>query len=283
MPLHVLAGPGCDSLKESYLEDELEDDDVVISVGKIFKAITATRTGSQLGESSRRCGMALYLRTTAIRQAREKQLSGFVLTSNGNRADLDRLVAEAGADGVTIIKLTEAQACARVAAARARLARGRLACEEGVKRRWFARYQPSPTDRRGRPMTDEIRCPVSCEEDRTRSGPGRIVGRILKYGERATDRPELFERGAADLAQRMASMSEYASTHGTRPSCAFCRRRSETSCASTKSSRIPSRAGTRRRKIRSGAVARLSVECRFRRRVQGRSSSGVRRISVGER
>ena len=45
-------------------------------------------------------------------------------------------------------------------------------------------------------MTDEIRCSVSCEEDRTRSGPGRIVGRILTYGERATDRAELFEKGA---------------------------------------------------------------------------------------
>ena len=45
-------------------------------------------------------------------------------------------------------------------------------------------------------MSDEIRCKVSCEEDRTRSGPGRLVGRILTYGERATDRAELFERGA---------------------------------------------------------------------------------------
>ena len=45
-------------------------------------------------------------------------------------------------------------------------------------------------------MNNEIRCAVSCEEDRTRSGPGRIVGRILTYGERATDRAELFERGA---------------------------------------------------------------------------------------
>ena len=45
-------------------------------------------------------------------------------------------------------------------------------------------------------MNNEIRCKVSCEEDRTRSGPGRIVGRILTYGERATDRAELFERGA---------------------------------------------------------------------------------------
>ena len=45
-------------------------------------------------------------------------------------------------------------------------------------------------------MSDEIRCKVSCEEDRTRSGPGRLVGRILTYGERASDRAELFERGA---------------------------------------------------------------------------------------
>ena len=48
-------------------------------------------------------------------------------------------------------------------------------------------------------MSDEIRCSVACEEDRTRSGPGRIVGRILRYGERALDRPELFEAGAFDL------------------------------------------------------------------------------------
>ena len=45
-------------------------------------------------------------------------------------------------------------------------------------------------------MSDEIRCSIECREDETRRGPGRLVGRILTYGERATDRPELFERGA---------------------------------------------------------------------------------------
>ena len=45
-------------------------------------------------------------------------------------------------------------------------------------------------------MKDEIRCAIECREDETRSGPGRIVGRILTYGERAIDRPELFEPGA---------------------------------------------------------------------------------------
>ena len=45
-------------------------------------------------------------------------------------------------------------------------------------------------------MNNEIRCSIECREDATRTGPGRIVGRILTYGERASDRAELFERGA---------------------------------------------------------------------------------------
>ena len=43
MPLRVVAGPGCDAVgKDEYLEDELEPGDVVISVGKIFKALTGS-------------------------------------------------------------------------------------------------------------------------------------------------------------------------------------------------------------------------------------------------
>ena len=45
-------------------------------------------------------------------------------------------------------------------------------------------------------MNDEIRCAVELRSDETRSGPGRLVGRILRYGERAKDRPELFEPGS---------------------------------------------------------------------------------------
>ena len=45
-------------------------------------------------------------------------------------------------------------------------------------------------------MKDEIRCAVEFREDETRRGPGRLVGRILTYGQRAKDRPELFEPGA---------------------------------------------------------------------------------------
>ena len=48
-------------------------------------------------------------------------------------------------------------------------------------------------------MRDEIRCSVEFREDDTRQGPGRLVGRILTYGEKALDRAELFEAGAFDL------------------------------------------------------------------------------------
>ena len=146
MPLRVLAGPGCDAVgKDQYLEDEgLEGDDVVISVGKIFKAITGS-VGIP-SEKPAALRLALKLRAAAIRVAREKELSGWILTSNGSRAHLDRLAADAGADRITVLKITESQACARVGQLVTGAAR-RSACEEGIRNRWFARFQPKASDR----------------------------------------------------------------------------------------------------------------------------------------
>ena len=45
-------------------------------------------------------------------------------------------------------------------------------------------------------MSEEIRCAVEVREDDTRQSPGRLVGTLLRYEERAGDRPELFENGA---------------------------------------------------------------------------------------
>ena len=39
---------------------------------------------------------------------------------------------------------------------------------------------------------DEIRCSIEYRADDTRESPGRIVGTLLVYGERAGDRPEVF-------------------------------------------------------------------------------------------
>ena len=145
MALTLLAGPGCDSVgKNAYIEDKLGPDDVVISVGRIFKALTLADQIPSSNTAALR--MALYLQTTAIRNARERQLSGFILTGNGNRQRLDKLMAEAGVSRVTVLKMTPAQACAavrRVVSGDERIA----ACDEGIKRRWFGSYQPGPNDR----------------------------------------------------------------------------------------------------------------------------------------
>ena len=42
----------------------------------------------------------------------------------------------------------------------------------------------------------EIRCKIEVRQDETVAGPGRISGTLLQYGERASDRPEVFEPGA---------------------------------------------------------------------------------------
>ena len=49
-------------------------------------------------------------------------------------------------------------------------------------------------------MKDEIRCSIEVREDEARLGPGRLVGTIMRYGERAADRPELFRGWLSDVA-----------------------------------------------------------------------------------
>ena len=43
---------------------------------------------------------------------------------------------------------------------------------------------------------DEIRCAIEIREDTTRQSPGRLVGVVINYNEKASDRPEIFEDGA---------------------------------------------------------------------------------------
>ncbi len=45
-------------------------------------------------------------------------------------------------------------------------------------------------------MADEIRCQIEFRADDARQGPGRIVGTLIRYGERARDRAEMFCDGA---------------------------------------------------------------------------------------
>ena len=45
-------------------------------------------------------------------------------------------------------------------------------------------------------MADELLCEVRFTEDETKATPGRLVGTLLTYETRASDRRELFKRGA---------------------------------------------------------------------------------------
>ena len=141
MALDVLAGPGCDATKLPYVASVREPGDVVISAGSLYAALGGVGVPSSNTATLR---LALYLRSTAIKQARSRELNGFVLTSNGNRADLARLQAETGG-AVRILKMTEAQACARIAQIVPAGDR-RAACDEGITRRWFGRYRPAAGD-----------------------------------------------------------------------------------------------------------------------------------------
>ena len=42
----------------------------------------------------------------------------------------------------------------------------------------------------------ELRCAIELRADDSRQSPGRIVGELLTYGQRASDRPEIFADGA---------------------------------------------------------------------------------------
>ena len=203
MPLVIVAGPGCDALKDEYVEAELEEGAVVISAGRMFQALTGDASVPSSNPGALRA--ALAARVSAINVAREQNLNGFVLTSNGSRADLDKLRQLAGAEEVRVLAYTEAQACAKI---RALVPAGerREACEQGVRNRWFGRYVAAPTDRAIRPRGTKERevemrevetvGPSVEVEIREADGGERLEGVVIQEGRAASVRPEVFAPGA---------------------------------------------------------------------------------------
>ena len=200
----IVAGPGCDALKDDYVERERQPGDLVISVGRLFESLTGDASVPSSNPAALRA--ALALRTTAIRLAREKRIDAYVLTSNGNRADLDKLRELTGADEIRVLAYTEAQACARI---RALVPAGerREACELGIRSRWFARYEAAPTDRAIRPGAPEERevemrevetgaRSIAAVEIRETDEGERLTGVLLQEGRAASVRPEVFAPGA---------------------------------------------------------------------------------------
>ena len=141
MALNVLVSPGCSAVSEDYTDRALGPEDVLIDAGLMFKALT----GSSAIPSTRPAALALALglRTTAIRFAKEKHLNGLVRTGNGDRAAIKRLQAEAGGS-VKVLNLDRDEACRRVRSIVSNEDR-RAACEEGLDR-FYKRYVPDPED-----------------------------------------------------------------------------------------------------------------------------------------
>ena len=56
--------------------------------------------------------------------------------------------------------------------------------------------------------TRELRCAIELRADDARQSPGRIVGTLLTYGQRASDRPEVFTDGALRWEERGIILNE---------------------------------------------------------------------------
>ena len=127
-------------------------------------------------------------------------------------------------------------------------------------------------------MNTELRCKVELREDDTRQSPGRLTGTLLTYGERASDRPELFERGAFDLEAIRAAGGIVINRQHTRgapivrvvPELRGDKLVIDTELPDTQAGRDAAV------EVRGGLMRGLSVEFKA---LQARVVSGVRRIS----
>ena len=127
-------------------------------------------------------------------------------------------------------------------------------------------------------MRTEIRCKVELREDATLASPGRLTGTLLTYGERASDRPELFERGSIDLAAITASGGIVINRQHTRGSPIMRVIPELRGDSLVIDAQLPESTAGRDAavEIRSGLMRGLSVEFKA---LRARMVNGVRRIS----
>ena len=125
----------------------------------------------------------------------------------------------------------------------------------------------------------EIRCKVELREDDTLASPGRLTGTLLTYGERASDRPELFERGSIDLDAIRANGGIVINRQHTRGAPIMRVIPELRGDALVIDAQLPESTAGRDAavEIRSGLMRGLSVEFKA---LRARMVSGVRRIAA---
>ena len=121
---------------------------------------------------------------------------------------------------------------------------------------------------------NEIRCSIEVREDESRMSPGRITGTLITYGQRATDRAEVFDPGSLRWAEKGVILNRQHSRAA--PILRF------TPIVQGNEVRIdaaiPNTSAGRdlREEVRAGLFTGLSIEFRA---IRERMSAGVRHIS----
>ena len=94
MALRVLVSPGCQELDAEYVERTRRPGEIVIDVGQLVQTLTGSTAIPSTNIPALR--LALGLRATAIRHAREDNIDAIIRTGNADRGAIRRLQEQAG-------------------------------------------------------------------------------------------------------------------------------------------------------------------------------------------
>ena len=129
--LDVIQSPGCADLIADDLQEIVDGGGVVIDTGRIAESLGWDPTDPNRNQEILR--VAVGMRTTAIKVARDRGLDGVVRTSNTNPGALARLTAQAGGT-IRVIPMTRAEACRRIRKLFPNNRDRQAMCEEGLDR-----------------------------------------------------------------------------------------------------------------------------------------------------
>ena len=131
MSLTVWQSPGCADLIADDLQEIVDRGDLVIDTGRIAESLGWNPTDPDRNMDLLR--VALGMRTTAIKIARDRGLDGVVRTSTTNPSAVARLTAQTGG-AVRTIAMTRAEACRRIRKIFPNNRDRQAMCEEGLDR-----------------------------------------------------------------------------------------------------------------------------------------------------
>ena len=131
MALTVWQSPGCADLIADDLQEIVDRGGVVIDTGRIAESLGWNPTDPDRNMDLLR--VAVGMRTTAIKIARERGLDGVVRTSTTNPSAVARLTAQTGGT-VRTIAMTRAEACRRIRKLFPNSRDRQAMCEEGLDR-----------------------------------------------------------------------------------------------------------------------------------------------------